>query len=70
MDSDDQSIVKTIIVMAHSLGLQVIAEGVETQAQQQLLFTQGCTQYQGYLYSKPVPIEQFEVLLRQLDNHS
>lgn len=70
VDSDDQSIVKTIIVMAHSLGLQVIAEGVETQAQQQLLFTQGCTQYQGYLYSKPVPIEQFEVLLRQLDNHS
>ena len=65
-DSDDQSIVRTIIVMAHSLGLQVIAEGVETQAQQQLLLTQGCTHYQGYLYSKPVPVEQFDVLLRQL----
>lgn len=68
-DSDDQSIVKTIIVMAHSLGLNVIAEGVETQCQQQLLLTQGCTHYQGYLYSKPVPIEQFEVLLRQLHPH-
>jgi diguanylate cyclase (GGDEF)-like protein len=65
-DSDDQSIVKTIIVMAHSLGLNVIAEGVETKTQQQLLLTQGCTHYQGYLYSKPVPVEQFDVLLRQL----
>lgn len=65
-DSDDSSIVSTIIVMAHSLGLSVIAEGVETQAQQQLLLTKGCKKYQGYLYSKPVPIEQFEVLLRQL----
>jgi diguanylate cyclase (GGDEF)-like protein/PAS domain S-box-containing protein len=69
-DSDDQSIVRTIIVMAHSLGLNVIAEGVETQAQQQLLLTQGCTHYQGYLYSKPVPVEQFEVFLRQLHHHS
>ncbi len=68
-DSDDSSIVSTIIVMAHSLGLSVIAEGVETQAQQQLLLTKGCTHYQGYLYSKPLPIEQFEVLLRQRNKH-
>jgi diguanylate cyclase (GGDEF)-like protein/PAS domain S-box-containing protein len=68
-DSNDSSIVSTIIVMAHSLGLSVIAEGVETQAQQQLLLTKGCTHYQGYLYSKPVPVEQFEVLLRQHNKH-
>lgn len=65
-DSDDQSIVSTIIVMAHSLGLSVIAEGVETEAQQQLLLTKGCQLYQGYLYSKPVPIAEFDVLLRQI----
>jgi len=64
-DSDDQIIVRTIIAMAHSLGLSVIAEGVETKEQQQRLFNNGCTHYQGYLYSKPVPIEEFEVLLRQ-----
>jgi diguanylate cyclase (GGDEF)-like protein/PAS domain S-box-containing protein len=69
VDSDDQSIVKTIIVMAHSLGFHVIAEGVETQAQQQLLLSQGCTHYQGYLYSKPVPVEEFEAFLRQLHQH-
>ncbi len=65
-DSDDQSIVSTIIVMAHSLGLNVIAEGVETSEQQQLLLTKGCTLYQGYLYSKPVTINEFDVLLRQI----
>lgn len=43
--------------MAHSLGLNVIAEGIETQYQQQLLLTEGCTHYQSYLYSKPVPVE-------------
>jgi len=66
IDSDDQIIVRTIIVMAHSLGLSVIAEGVETKEQQQRLFNKGCTFYQGYLYSKPVPIDEFDVLLRQL----
>jgi diguanylate cyclase (GGDEF)-like protein/PAS domain S-box-containing protein len=65
-DSDDQVIVRTVIAMAHSLGLSVIAEGVETEAQQQLLLTKGCTHYQGYLYSKPIPIEQFNVLLRRV----
>tara|TARA_R110002050_G_scaffold57423_5_gene129242 strand:- start:162226 stop:165771 length:3546 start_codon:yes stop_codon:yes gene_type:complete len=66
-DSDDQSIVSTIIVMAHSLGLSVIAEGVETEAQQQLLLTKGCTLYQGYLYSKPLPITEFEALIRKIN---
>lgn len=64
-DSSDKVIVRTIIVMAQSLGLNVIAEGVETEEQRQLLLDMGCTNYQGYLFSKPVPIEQFEELLKQ-----
>ncbi|HEY8905776.1 MAG TPA: EAL domain-containing protein, partial [Rhodoferax sp.] len=64
-DSSDKVIVRTIIVMAQSLGLNVVAEGVETQEQRQLLLGMGCTYYQGYLFSKPVPIERFEELLKQ-----
>jgi len=64
VDSSDQAIVRTIIAMAHTLNLNVIAEGVETEQQQGLLFNNGCTHYQGYFYGRPVPIEQFEVLLR------
>jgi diguanylate cyclase (GGDEF)-like protein/PAS domain S-box-containing protein len=64
-DSNDQAIVHTIIAMAHSLGLNVIAEGVETKEQQQQLFASGCMHYQGYLFSKPVPILEFEKLLSQ-----
>ncbi|MFZ2302994.1 MAG: EAL domain-containing protein [Gallionella sp.] len=59
-DSSDKAIVRTIISMATSLDLDIIAEGVETEVQQQLLLGKGCTHYQGYLFSKPVPIEQFE----------
>ncbi|MDX2369077.1 MAG: EAL domain-containing protein [Colwellia sp.] len=66
-DSDDQAIVRTIIAMADSLGMNVIAEGVETKEQQQRLLVEGCTQYQGYLYSKPLPIDEFEALLIQAD---
>jgi len=51
--------------MAQSLNLNVIAEGVETEEQRQLLLERGCTHYQGYLFSEPVPIEQFEALLKQ-----
>jgi EAL domain-containing protein (putative c-di-GMP-specific phosphodiesterase class I) len=64
-DSNDKAIVRTIIAMAYSLNLDVIAEGVETEAQRQLLLKKGCKQYQGYLFGKPVPIEQFEESLRQ-----
>jgi diguanylate cyclase (GGDEF)-like protein/PAS domain S-box-containing protein len=64
-DNSDKAIVRTIIAMAHSLNLDVIAEGVETKEQQQLLMACGCTHFQGYLFSKPVPIEQFEALLMQ-----
>jgi EAL domain-containing protein (putative c-di-GMP-specific phosphodiesterase class I) len=55
--------VRTIVAMAQSLNLSIIAEGVETEEQRQLLMNKGCTNYQGYLFGKPVPIEQFEALL-------
>jgi EAL domain-containing protein (putative c-di-GMP-specific phosphodiesterase class I) len=59
-DASDQAIVRTIIAMAQSLDLDVIAEGVETKLQQQLLLKKGCLRYQGFMYGKPMPIEQFE----------
>ena len=62
-DSSDQAIVRTIIAMAHTLNLNVIAEGVETEEQQLLLLNNGCKYYQGYLFGKPVPIAQFQVAL-------
>jgi diguanylate cyclase (GGDEF)-like protein/PAS domain S-box-containing protein len=62
-DSSDRAIVRTIIVMAHSLNLDVIAEGVETEEQRQLLINKGCMHFQGYLFGKPMPIEQFEALM-------
>jgi len=64
-DSSDIAIVRTIIAMARSLDMAVIAEGVETEEQRQLLLKNDCTHYQGYLFSKPVPIDQFEALLKQ-----
>jgi diguanylate cyclase (GGDEF)-like protein/PAS domain S-box-containing protein len=64
-NSSDITIVRTIIAMARSLDMDVIAEGVETEEQRQLLLKNGCSNYQGYLFSKPVPIEQFEALLKQ-----
>lgn len=64
-DSNDRAIVRTIITMASNLGINVIAEGVETEEQRQYLLDNGCTDYQGYLFSKPVPIDEFESLLRK-----
>jgi diguanylate cyclase (GGDEF)-like protein/PAS domain S-box-containing protein len=65
IDSSDNAIVRTIIAMAHSLDIDVIAEGVEKEEQRQLLLDSGCTHFQGYLFSQPVPIGQFEELLKQ-----
>jgi diguanylate cyclase (GGDEF)-like protein/PAS domain S-box-containing protein len=63
----DAVIVQTIIGMANNLGMEIIAEGVETEEQRVFLEQHGCTAIQGYLFSKPVPIEQFEsFLLRML----
>lgn len=61
--SPNQTLISTIIAMAHSLNLNVIAEGVETEAQLQFLKENGCDHYQGYLFSKPIPVTSFEKLL-------
>jgi diguanylate cyclase (GGDEF)-like protein len=63
-DSSDQAIVRTIVAMAHSMNLDVIAEGVETDAQRQLLERSGCANYQGYLFARPLPLAAFEALLQ------
>jgi diguanylate cyclase (GGDEF)-like protein/PAS domain S-box-containing protein len=62
-DPDNMALSEAIIVMAHKLGLKVIAEGVETEEQRNLLTAAGCDYAQGYLFSKPVPPEEFERLL-------
>lgn len=62
-DPNDAAIVRTIVALAQSLGLSVIAEGVETEAQRDFLAGNGCNAYQGYLYSLPLALEQFESLL-------
>jgi diguanylate cyclase (GGDEF)-like protein/PAS domain S-box-containing protein len=64
-DPNDAVIVQTIIVMAEALELNVVAEGVETEAQREFLELRGCTHYQGYLFGRPVPIEEFHALLKQ-----
>jgi EAL domain-containing protein (putative c-di-GMP-specific phosphodiesterase class I) len=64
-DPNDAAIARLVIVLAETLGLSVIAEGVELQAQADFLAHQGCHAYQGYLFSKPVPLEAFETLVHQ-----
>lgn len=59
-DGNDRAIVQTIIAMAQSLNLEVIAEGVETEKQEQILSSMGCLHYQGYRFGKPVPLDEFE----------
>ncbi len=65
VDPNDAAIARMVIVLAESLGLEVMAEGVETPSQQQALQAQGCHAYQGYLYSHPLPVAQFEALAQR-----
>lgn len=57
-DPNDAAIAKTIIELGHSLGLTVMAEGVETAEQQRILALMGCDSYQGYYFARPVPLAQ------------
>lgn len=66
IDPNDAAISKMVIVLADSMGLSVIAEGVETEAQRARLAELGCPCYQGYLFSKPIPLVEFEALVRRV----
>ncbi len=59
-DTNDASIARTIVALGQNLGLGIIAEGVETQGQREFLAGNGCSAYQGYLFSKPLSIEELE----------
>ncbi|WP_326536377.1 putative bifunctional diguanylate cyclase/phosphodiesterase [Pseudorhodoferax sp.] len=63
--SKDLALCKAMIVMAHQLGIAVIAEGVETQVQRDLLLEAGCDYAQGFLFAQPMPAEQFEAWFMQ-----
>jgi diguanylate cyclase (GGDEF)-like protein/PAS domain S-box-containing protein len=67
-DPNDAAIAKMVVGLAESMGLSVIAEGVEMQAQADFLAHQGCHAYQGYLFSKPLPADEFEAFAHR--NHS
>jgi len=62
-ETDDAPIVTAIIAMAHSLGLRVVVEGIETEHQLKFSRDRGCDEYQGFLFSQPVPSAEFETLL-------
>jgi EAL domain-containing protein (putative c-di-GMP-specific phosphodiesterase class I) len=59
-DPEDETIVRTIITMAHNLNLKVVAEGVETEVQYNFVKQHGCDAVQGFLFGKPVPAEEME----------
>ncbi len=62
-DPDDMAIAKMVLALADSMGLAVIAEGVETEAQREFLAGLGCQHYQGYLFSRALPVQEFEALV-------
>jgi len=64
-DASDTALVRTILGMGQSLGMNVVAEGVETEEQAGFLLTEGCGGAQGFLYARPLPADEFESLMRQ-----
>jgi len=65
-DEEDSAIVKAIIALAQSLNLTLLAEGVETQAQNDFLVEQGCSNIQGYLYARPMPVDEVEKFIKTI----
>ena len=65
-DPNDAAIAKMVVALAYSMGLAVIAEGVEIEAQRDFLARLGCHAYQGYLFSRPLPLAEFEVLAKRI----
>lgn len=66
IDANDAAIAKMIVSLGRTLGLEVVAEGIETAEQRDFLFDSGCDTGQGYLFSRPVPLEGFETFVQKL----
>ncbi len=60
-DPNDAAIARTILTLADSLDLRVVAEGVETEGQRRFLLANGCKAFQGYLFGKPVPVQLLQL---------
>jgi len=63
-DHNDATLARIVVTLGNELGLQVIAEGVETEAQRRFLEHNGCHDYQGYLFGRPVAVDAFEAMVK------